>query len=50
MSQQQTPGTFQQNAKIPANQSSPAPLPIDPKLLHQISGGTNETDAPKNNW
>jgi hypothetical protein len=50
MSQQYTPIAQQQKSKTPAAPAAPsAPLPIDPSLLRQISGGTTEL-TPKGGW
>jgi hypothetical protein len=49
MSQYHTLAVPQDQAK-PAPAAPSAPSPIDPNLLRQISGGTTDTCAPKNNW
>ncbi len=47
MSQKQTPVVPQQQSKTQAPAAPSAPLPIDPSLLRQVSGGT---DSPKTGW
>jgi len=49
MSHQQTPAV-QQQAKISTNKpATSAPIPLDPKLLHHVGGGT-ESSTPVKGW
>jgi len=48
MSQQQSPIVPQQQTRTPSTPSTP--LPIDPSLLRQISGGTGSTSIPITGW
>jgi hypothetical protein len=51
MSHQQTPAAPQQQQKTPATPvARSAPLPIDPSLLRQISGGTVTPLSPGGTW
>lgn len=50
MSQQHAPATLQQQTKLPTTPATPsAPVPIDPNLLRQISGGQTAT-GPNPGW
>jgi hypothetical protein len=49
MSHQQIP-SVQQQSKTSANKPiSSAPIPLDPKLLHHVGGGT-EASTPIKGW
>ena len=51
MSHQQAQGVPQQQSKSTTAPVAPSmPLPIDPALLGQISGGTDSTSAPTKVW
>lgn len=50
MSQLHTPAAPQQQPKTTPAPVPSAPLPLDPHLLRQVSGGTTGTASPVNNW